>query len=300
MSDQVKKDAEAMLNMLSSREIRFCRELQQAYEYELSFYKSMIPQLNELEKKRSGLVGGKAAAILYGNDGYYYPLVAGEKVIRQLHELDAKFAEAIIRHIGDARCVHFDGCGAVLPEYPKCSREKGISKLAWKKYNNEVLTLTLHFEDILAWMYRQLDGMTFEERAFAQLTEQCRSAVRSYDKRAMYERNNSVILLNDLFGAMEDRRSGGWYVSGSVQTILRGLSHFETRSLRRIPVSLRVLFDEAGADTKKIVCEDCKKVKEIRLYRNGRVAISFRSPKFAKEFEEAYLCEPAADASKAA
>lgn len=74
-----------------------------------------------------------------------------------------------------------------------------------------------------------------------------------------------------------------------MKNILLGISHYETRSLSVIPPEIGSLLKQVYIGSDLTEFTDCKKVKQFRLFKNGRADIRFADESLARCFEEEYL-----------
>lgn len=288
------EDASAMRAMLSDKEIAYFDELQQAYEQEIAFNKSLLAQMKEMDQKRKSLLNGEVTEVLYGTRYYTRPQVSQEILANEIRRLHKNFVQAVLEAIIGNHMVQLSAYSMeedLLPTLSKNVKSPRANRNERKKYDVKMFSLSLSYDDVLAWIYRQMDGMSLSERAERDLLKRCHEAVTEVYGGVLYERNIAVITLNHRYGAIEDREKGEWLVCNDVRIIFEGLSYFETGSFHKLPKSIRRFVQEGKSDTNRISCEDCKKIKAIRLYRNGRIAISFTSRENAEAFEERFLME---------
>ena len=74
-----------------------------------------------------------------------------------------------------------------------------------------------------------------------------------------------------------------------MKDILYGLAHFETVSYRVFPVGFSELFRYHEIEEPLVEFPTCKKVKQMKLFKNNRVDLKFHSPQLAEQFVNKYL-----------
>lgn len=74
-----------------------------------------------------------------------------------------------------------------------------------------------------------------------------------------------------------------------MQDVVRGICHFETGVLGSIPNGFGELLSWYGTEDDAFDYSNCLKVKQIKLYKNGRVDVRFSSAAYAGEFVNTYL-----------
>lgn len=288
------EDAAAMRAMLSDKEIAYFNELQQAYEQEIAFHKSLLSQMKEMDQKRKNLLNGEVTAVLHGANYYTRPQISQKILADEIRKLRKFFVQAVLEAIIENHMIQLSMYSMgedLLPTLSKNVKNFRANRRERKKYDAKMFSLSVSYDDVLAWVYHQLDGMSLSERAERDLRLRCHNAVTERYGGTLYERNGAVILLNHRFGVREDRMTGAWLLCADAVSVFEGLSFFETGSFRKSPKSIRRLAQDGKSGTNRISCGDCKKVKAVRLYRNGRIAISFTSQENAEAFEERFLME---------
>lgn len=172
-----------------------------------------------------------------------------------------------------------------------------LEKFCYAKYEDTVdwSTLTpviLRYEDIVALILSWFNGRTFEEQAPYELVERCHLAAwRKKDHQANFEQKKNLVKL--LGGACDYgyyNRCEQWHICDNGKNILKALAYFETGALGQYPDGLDdLLLEESRLWYDLWEFEDCKKLKKIKLFKNGRMDIRFASEGYAREFVSDYL-----------
>lgn len=74
-----------------------------------------------------------------------------------------------------------------------------------------------------------------------------------------------------------------------MKSILRGLACFETGSVSVFPYRFSDLLGYGNILENQIAFSTCDKVKQLRLFKNGRVDLKFSSEQTAADFVDTYL-----------
>lgn len=176
----------------------------------------------------------------------------------------------------------------LIPEEPKCDPEH---KEELKRYKENLRTLSLSADQIIEEIFAQFDGRGLGEQALYELKANCHSAAwNTYKKVPRYERKKRIIrFFNSAYKCENWHSSDRWELSNGLQDILRGIAHYETGGFSAIPHEISILLEETYIYSDITEFADCKKITQMRLYKNGRVDIRFTDEFLAKHFEETYL-----------
>lgn len=175
---------------------------------------------------------------------------------------------------------------ALLPEEPdrySCSEED------MAQYEKQMQDLSLHSDQIVEQILVRLDGRELQEQAVYELKEKCHQAVwNTYRGKADFVCKKDVITLS--YGCnFESLISNCWELTDGMKNVLRGLAHYETGSFAVMPKTIFNLLEYYRTRDDRVDFSDCKKVKQLRLFKNHRVDIRFENANAAKEFVENYL-----------
>ncbi len=158
-------------------------------------------------------------------------------------------------------------------------------------YKSAFQTLSLTANQVVEEIFSQFDGRGLDEQAFYELKQNCHKVSWNiYQKKPLYERKKSVIRFLCTGCSYKDwRHDSCWELSDAMKNILLGISHYETRSLSVIPPEIGSLLKQVYIGSDLTEFTDCKKVKQFRLFKNGRADIRFADESLARCFEEEYL-----------
>ena len=268
---------------ISESDKRFCEAHQQAYEnaisllYELKFFwESML----ESQKQILAPVGEKRhQQYLVDGSNLSLSLPEIQKQIRHTHEV---LIEKIVDHFSGVYSIALSRSNvkeALLPERPK-DRWGAKYDEQLEKYEQEMENLQLHYDKIIEQIFIQTDGNGLWEQAEYQLKERCREGASSWGSPDYTIKKHTIQFSRAVHG---DRS-----LYNSTKDILRGLAHFETGQLGVIPRDFTCLFNYR-LPWETFECDDCKKVKKIRAFLNGRLDIRFTEDAYAVQFAKEYL-----------
>lgn len=268
---------------ISESDKKFCKAHQAAYEnaisllYELKFFwESML----ESQKQILAPVGEQRyQQYLVDGSNLSLSLPEIQKQIRQTHEV---LIEKIVDHFSGVYSIALsrsDVKEALLPEKPK-DRWGSRYDEQLEKYEQALEVLQLHYDKIIEQIFIQTDGRGLWEQAEHQLKERCRDGATSWGSPDYTIKKHTIQFSRAVHG---DRS-----LYNSTKDILRGLSHFETGQLGVIPRDFTCLFDYR-LPWETFECDDCKKVKKIRAFLNGRLDIRFAEEAYAVQFAREYL-----------
>ena len=268
---------------ISESDKQFCEAHQQAYEnaisllYELKFFwESML----ESQKQILAPVGEKRhQQYLVDGSNLSLSLPEIQKQIRHTHEV---LIEKIVDHFSSIYTISLsrsDVKTALLPESPG-DRWSSHYEERLEKYEQDMESLQLHYDQIIEQIFIQTDGKGLWEQAEYQLKERCREGASSWGSPDYTIKKHTI----QFSRAVHGNRS----LYNSTKDILRGLAHFETGQLGVIPRDFTCLFDYR-LPWETFECDDCKKVKKIRAFLNGRLDIRFTEDAYAVQFAKEYL-----------
>lgn len=150
-------------------------------------------------------------------------------------------------------------------------------------------SLSLHYTEVLEHIFLQTSGRELAEAAVHDLKEKCRQA--AWDSRSSkpnFTLKKTVLQLDYAYSYRNYRYYGSWEILQQAINILNGIAHFEAGGFSCIPGSLSQIM-QGRPDDSAIEFADCGKVQSIRLYKNHRADIRFRTEEHARKFVEEYL-----------
>lgn len=161
-----------------------------------------------------------------------------------------------------------------------------------QKYEISLYTFPLRYEQIVDEIFVQLGGFSFQERAMNEFLSKCWNAAHNYhgEKENFEIKNDTLRLAGYWCGCRNESwmSEPEWSASENLRIILNALVHFDIGQLNRGVVWFPELFRYATKNNIFPV-NNLEKVKQIRLFKNGRVDIKFKDAVSCQEFVENYL-----------
>lgn len=274
---------------ISEADRRFCSVHQQAYDDALTGLEKLRKQWKELVKHQEELIRTVNSQSFEWSRYIDIPGFSSRDILNRLETLPEVFISRIISYFSEQYHVSLDSDPVkkrLLPPRPKYSYDKEQTE----QYRKAMRELSLRYEDILEQIFIQLGGRTFTERAIDELKEKCHNAVwNSYRSEAEYEVKGDTIRFT--FYACKYKTwvyQPRWSLTDKMQDILIAASHFETGQLESY---LPGAFDLLGWGAKETSVFEFpgSKVKQLRMFKNGRVDLKFGSKADASQFAAEYL-----------
>ena len=158
------------------------------------------------------------------------------------------------------------------------------------KNANNLRALALHYEDVVDQMFIQLDGLSFVERAFQELRTKCHKAAYWSNSNAGYDRKGDTLRFGGYFCSCDERWGHEeWRLAERMQDIFTAVAHYETNTFGRFPAGFSELLGYSDVSTSQFQFPTCQKLVHLRMFKNGRVDLKFKTAALAKEFAETYL-----------
>lgn len=280
-------------NRISEKDRQFCEAHQTAYREAKDALNELIYFWEEAVNRQHTLLA-EAATSQYSLDVYIsVPNVSIRDIKQKTEEIHSIFINRIVNHFNDVYKVSLDARSVennLLPHKPKSDYYTSDVVSETQQYHQQLKEMTLDYKDILDQIFIQLGNRTFEEQALDEIKEKCHKfAWNTYCGTANFELKNNVICFT--YGCDYEYWFGKdkWEIKKGMQNVIRGISHFETGVSGNYPSHFAELL---GWDSKnKPIFEfpDCSILQLIKMYKNGRVDVKFKSKDCASRFVAAYL-----------
>lgn len=271
----------------------FCERQQRAYDAARETLKEMAFIWTDSIARQKAIFEDK-----YGeSDRYAYYLGNGKKLDAfcfrdELECLHRQFINKITSYYANTYSVELSAEKIIEQLLPVQKDEEPRKKMnAAEVYHKAMCELALQYTDVLDRIIIQLDGRSFQEKAFLELRGRCRDAVWNGCKpEPQYVQQKDTIHFYGYFCSCDTYWTPPrWEISGSAKNVLRGVIHFETRSYTVLPAGLSDFFSYRDV---RQACTDFhgySKLRQIRLFKNGRMDIRFASSELAEQFIDIYL-----------
>ena len=277
-------------NRISETDRQFCEAHQAAYM-------DAKASLNELEYMWTDIVSRQskllepAAAVWNNVQKYtYLPQFSEQDIRNQLEKLNDLFISNLVRYFNSRYKVSLDADSIIdmlLPHKPKKDYFSPNTE-AVTEYHQKLRTMTVDYKEVLEQIFVQLGGRTFLERALDEIKEGCHKAAwHTYSGKAEYELKNDTVRFT--YGCRFDTIFEKWSLNDSMKEILRGLAYFETEALGYYPAGIANLLDWSYKEEPVISFSTYTKLQSLRMFKNGRVDIKFKSKDYASRFVSEFL-----------
>lgn len=271
----------------------FCEAYQKAYDKAREVLSELKYHWEDIEKTQDDALselGGDRYRNLFIHD----PLeISASKIEGQLEENHEKLIGKIVSYFCSTYHVSVSELQVkevLLPAKPSSSGWNRDEE-EWRQYHATLQSMALRYELVVDQVLIQLDGRSFVERAVDELKEKChRAAWNFYQKKPDYELKKDTLRLTSNACKYEswvgrDR----WCLHDGAKEILHGIAHFETGGFAFFPLGFSELLGYGNLEEPLHEFTTCDKIKQIRMFKNGRVDFKFSSELFAKQFTENYL-----------
>jgi len=272
----------------------FCEAHQAAYDAAVQSYRELVFFWEDMVNTQEELLKGietDTRKYLCEHSSYDRLHISAEDIESHIKRLHRIFINTLVGHFNKTYNVSVDPravCDNLLPQEPSCRRYE--NEEAHKEYQEKLLAAHVRYQDVVDQIILLLDGRSFAEQAFYELTEKCHKAAWNlYQKEAEFERKKSTIRFNGYYcSAEQGYRQEDWRLNDKMKDILHGAAHFETDSYDFYPMGFsdllayRTYYNEHEFPT-------CKKIVSLKMFKNGRVDLKFSTDAYAEEFINTYL-----------
>lgn len=280
---------------ITSEDKVFCEKHQAAYEAAIQgcqelklFWEDMVKTQCELLGKDPG-----SAALLYLSSTDQMELSA-DGIDRHIEGLHRELIHVLVSQFNSTYATTLSASKieeTLLPQKPEQNWRRDDE--ATKTYHKELQSLVIHYQDVVELMIQQMDGRSFYEQAFYELTAQChRAAWNTYQGKPKFERKKNVIRYTDYGCKCKNwSRCEEWELLGDTKDILKGVAFFESGVFRLYPMGFQELLGYSGSYDNEHNFPTCVKLVQLKMFKNGRVDFKFSSEAYAEQFVRDYLGE---------
>ena len=271
----------------------YCERHQKAYETALNSFKELAFFWEDMNKAQRELLGDSTGPFYHNYlASHNGPAISDCSINNHIEALHTDFIANLTHYFNETYCVSVDAsevATALLPEKPGGRwRDSYVEDV--KTYHARMQLLAVCYQDVLEQIVLRLDGRSFSEQAFYELYTRCHSAAwNTCRQEPEFERKKDTICFTGYFCRFRDWPYDGWEVCDGMKDILRGLAHYETDSYRTLPLGFSDFFHYHSIKEPVIEFPTCKKAARIKLFKNNRVDVKFRSSQFAEQFVNKYL-----------
>ena len=276
------------VSRLPEDDLMFCETQQQAYDESRRAFCEIRRQWKKALQAQKDLLGTSSDGSLpYFGSNYRFGIT---DINRELEKLHSKFISELTGHFNTKYRMTIS-VGAIqehlIPTEPdpyKCDKDTS------NEYHRTLRALALHYEDVVDQMFIQLDGLSFVERAFQELRTKCHKAAYWSNSNAGYDRKGDTLRFGGYFCSCDERWGREeWRLAERMQDIFTAVAHYETNTFGRFPAGFSELLGYSDVSTSQFQFPTCQKLVHLRMFKNGRVDLKFKTAALAKEFAETYL-----------
>lgn len=276
-------------NRITETDRAFCEKNQAAYEAAIQCFKELTFFWNDMEERQTELLGDRKQPFFHNYlSSENGPSISREAINRHIESLHSSLVKVITQYFNTV--YHISVCSgdivnALIPREPdrwRCDRETR------KAYHEQMQSLVIQYQDIVEQLILRLDGRGFAEQAFHELFVKCHSAVWNTTRHeAWFERKKDTVQFKKLFCSLDDYLN--WSLSDGMRNVLLGAAHFETGCYDSFPTSLSSVLERRRFSVDIVEFPACKKLRQFKMFKNGRVDLKFTSEICAEEFVSKYL-----------
>lgn len=210
--------------------------------------------------------------------------VRPEQIIKHLEALPYRFIHALAHHFEAEYLVEISEDKIHKQLYPK---EPGPYRSECEKtaYHTILQETVLQYEDILRLISQQFEGRSLQEQAVYNLKHNCYVAAHRFSGILAYRLQGNIIVFPQYSCTYAEGYMFPWQLNEAMQAVVRGFEHYETNCIN--PPTASSYSDPF------IPFLGGMKVIGLRMYKNGRVDLLFRSQDNAYAFAKEYLTEVA-------
>lgn len=279
-------------NRISESDKFYCEQHQSAYETAISSYKELSFFWADMVAAQEEFLGEKT-----GNSFYHDylasrngPSISKESIEKHIASLHADFIMTLVRYFNSHYHVTVDSAEvskALLSEKPD---RYATSPETLEKYHEQMQNMIVRYQDVVDQIVLRLDGRSFADQAFHELYTKCHEAAwNKYDQTARFEQKKDTIRFSGYFCQYETFIQASWKLEDKLKDILYGAAHFEMGCYNVYPLGLSDLLTRWQVDTDLTTFPTCKKLCQLKMFKNGRADLKFTSAALASEFITKYL-----------
>jgi len=279
---------------ISEADSEFCQQHQNAYENAVRAFQELLFFWKDIEAVQKNYLNppdGPATAykryICIKDHIDLHPI----KIRTHIGEMHRTFIRTLVRYFNQTYHISVSTdvvMAALLPSEPPGNKK--IKKEEWQQYREQITEIILQYSAVVDQVILQLDGRSFSQQAFYELTGKCHEAAwGSRTKERKYERRKSTISISDCCSYSYVCRTESWELREKAKSVIWGLAHFETDCYGECPPGMSELVGHEKLRRDQVEFPTCTKVSRIRMFKNGKVDIRFTSEEYAEQFARVYL-----------
>lgn len=280
-------------NRISGIDKQFCEIHQSAYDSARYSFQELKYFWNDISENQKSILESTSDKYAYTTYLRMDHDISENSIQSHIAGLHSRFIHNIVGYFN--RCYHVSADTSRIEEnlFPQNQQKEQhrYDKEMQKQYDEAIQILALRYESVIDQIFVQLDGRGFVEQAVFELKEKCHNAAwNAYGKTARYELKNETIRFDGYSCSYKEWFSqGNWELSENMKKILYGAAYFETNSFSSYPDGFSNLLGYNRSDSDLIKFPTCDKIRQLKMFKNGRVDLKFTSSFYARQFISGYL-----------
>ena len=274
---------------LSEADQRFCEAHEAAYHTAQTCFQEMEYIWEDIcgRQKDILLEVDSHASYLSTSGGFD---ISAVQISEHMMKLHSRFIQNLTAHFSRAYHVSIDEYAIEQKLLPQSVFDSRRTIAAQEQYERDMLALSLSYEDIVNLIFEQMNGRDFGEQALYELKDKCHNAAWScLKKTADFKIKKSVLRFTYGCSYKNWYSNGDWALNDSLKEILKGIAHFETGCFALMPHGFDSLLGYRHSGSETVEFLTCSKVRQLKMFKNGRVDIRFASEAVARQFADEYL-----------
>lgn len=271
----------------------YCERHQKAYETAISSFRELAFFWADMNTAQVELLGDSKSPVyhnyLASRDG---PSISEQAINRHIESLHVDFIMNLTHYFNSTYHVTVNSSeisAVLLPAKPEERWGHNYMEIS-KAYHQQMQTLTVRYQDVVDQIILRLDGRSFSEQAFYELYNKCHCAAwNNSTQKPKFERKKDTICFTGYFCRFRGWPYDGWELCDGMKDILYGLAHYETDSYGVFPEGFSDLLGYREIKEPVVEFSTCSKAKQMKLFKNNRVDLKFRSPEYVEQFISKYL-----------
>ena len=252
----------------------FCKEQENIYKKLVESYNKFSLELQEISvisNEHGKKYGTQTEIYFHEKPTAYYHSLKPSEIDKTINKMKEQYIKSI--------CVYFSDNHNVTIDDEKIS----------KKYDQNVT-----YDNIIDEIFLQLGGFTFEEKAEKELKDAMKELTANRNYKKLTIKNNKVSITDFFYIDSFDAKYGNirinWNYRENFEKLLTGITHFEQGLTENAYKTLLHNINNLRNDEliKEHELNDIK-AKSLKLFKNGKIEILFKSAQDARKFAKEYL-----------
>lgn len=263
-------------NRISEDDLLFCKLQQQVYDKSLKAYQDFTSALNSLKNNELEQIRP------LGNCKSFEEPSSCIKYMWSTYDIKTNYKK-IKNNLIDVVVWYFN---------KKYSIEIESNKF-YSKFDNSIT-----YENVIDEIFEEIGGVTFTDRAEQEIKENILKATQ-YDEKIKLSKNKVIIPSARIIHYDSIWREYRFSYNGAKEYVIyaKALNHFDSNTTEQTELT-QLFLNKNECDKQDMTLEyltikhDLKtmnKLKSIKLFKNGRIDIEFKSNEYAREFMKDYL-----------